>query len=102
MVRAHRFIDRQRNENGMFTYRMGVGIAAGALAIGAFGSSDRREYTVVGEVRSRAEELEASSKAGTHTCIVVGKEIPALVSGYGFVPLGDTVDFELLDDGRPL
>lgn len=102
MMRAHRFIDRRRSDNGMFTYRMGVGIARGSLAVGAFGSADRREYTVVGEVRSRAEELEAASKAGQHTSIVIAHDIPEQVSGYSFVPLGEGPEFELLDDGRPL
>lgn len=75
----HRHLERQqqRQATGEFTYEMGIGLAAGAILSGTVFSSGRLEHVVLGRVRAEAESLEALSKKGVHTRVVISRETAA-------------------------
>ncbi len=79
MIRQHRKFIAERIEAGDFAYGMGVGLSAGELLVGSFGSGDRHEYTLTGHARHQAEQLEAESKKGRFTHIVVSAAVRELV-----------------------
>ena len=56
-------INSRRQSDGKFSYRVGVGIAAGRLIAGEVGSKESRlDYAMFGEAFKAAEKLEASTK----------------------------------------
>lgn len=79
MVRAHRKCQEERRAGGVFTYGMGVGIDAGKLLVGSFGTAERMERAVLGTPRDSAERLEADSKKGRSTAIVLSDTMVLLL-----------------------
>jgi class 3 adenylate cyclase len=101
MMKKHEEIQAQRAQAGLFTYEIGIGVAMGPLQVGAFGSETRMEYTVIGEVRDRAEELEALTKLARQQRIVVDPEFAAYGAPEDFLPLAETPYLEFTG-GRDL
>jgi class 3 adenylate cyclase len=73
MRQKHNQIQEQRNEAAKFVYEIGFGIEHGSLVAGMLSSKSRSEFIITGEPRSKAEELEASSKKGKFSRIIVSK-----------------------------
>jgi len=96
MRRGHERIIAERAARGLFPYEIGVGIAAGPLMIGTFGSADRMEFTVIGHARTAAEEFEAQSKAGRHTRIVLAPALAALCPDVAVARLGAQAGLEVV------
>jgi class 3 adenylate cyclase len=71
MMRTHRDLNQQREHEGLFGYGMGVGVAVGDLLVGTFGSAGRMKFALMGEPRHQAELVEAASKAGKFTRIIL-------------------------------
>ena len=80
MMLRHHQIQEDRQKNGEFSYGMGVGLASGPVLIGSIGSTDRREHAIVGRAYERAEELEAISKTGQFSRIVLSEELKELLA----------------------
>ncbi|NLI78708.1 MAG: HAMP domain-containing protein [Candidatus Riflebacteria bacterium] len=87
MRRRHAGILAERREAGRFVYQMGVGIDRGEVLAGTFGEAGRLEHTLLGPPRQRAERLEAMSKKGSHTLIVVSPAVARLCPATPFAPL---------------
>lgn len=75
MRRAHEQTQAERAKAGRFTYGIGIGIAWGPILRGTVRASSRRDHVLLGEVPHQAERLEACSKHGLFTRIVVAEEI---------------------------
>ncbi len=98
MMEAHGRIQASRAAEGLFRYEIGVGIDCGTLMLGTLGSSGRLEFAIIGESRHVAEEMEALSKLGTATRIVLSPaanaraisfaETAAIGGGDGFELVG--------------
>lgn len=99
IMRTHYLLNQQRRSEGKFSYEIGVGIEVGQLLSGIIRAGARREYAVVGAVRSRAEKLEARSKLGRHSRIVVSSAVFELIRGRKFAKLSDDEDYELIAAG---
>jgi len=64
--------NRMQQNAGRFAIENGIGIATGSAVSASVGEkSGRREFVVTGEPVERAEELEALSKQGQHSKIIV-------------------------------
>ncbi|HNW34174.1 MAG TPA: adenylate/guanylate cyclase domain-containing protein [Candidatus Ozemobacteraceae bacterium] len=81
MIRAHRKRQEERRNRGVFEYGMGVGIDSGKLLVGSFGTAERMERSLLGAPRDSAERLEAGSKLGTSTTIILSNETVLLLGG---------------------
>lgn len=97
MIRQHRRFMAERIEAGDFAYGMGVGLAAGELLVGSFGSGDRHEYTLTGHARHQAEELEAESKKGRFTHIIVSSIVRDLVPAASCTSVSGSDGFEVVE-----
>jgi len=97
MMRQHENILQDRLEKGLFGYSMGVGIAGGNLLMGSFGASERQEFTVLGSPRHEAEKLEALSKKGQFTRIVVCSTLIDVLQRENLVSLSDSEHFEVMN-----
>lgn len=97
MMSAHRDILCERQSAGLFGYGMGVGISFGEVLVGSFGSDERREFALLGEPRQEAEEMEALSKLGRFTRIILAERAAALASGTGLAPLPDSPHREVVE-----
>ncbi len=81
MIERHRQICELRTSDGRFDYAFGIGIDVGHLLSGTVKAGNRYEYLVIGEARVRAEKLEAFSKKGMYTKIMVSDKVHALTRG---------------------
>ncbi len=75
MRRAHLSLQAARQAAGEFPYEMGIGIDGGPLMVGALGGDTRSEFAVIGPAREAAEALEARSRAGAHSRILVAAHL---------------------------
>jgi class 3 adenylate cyclase len=95
MMASHRDLVSKRNQSGMFAYAMGIGIAGGELLVGSYGVGDRHEFSLTGRARHLAEILEAESKQGKFSHIVISPEIRDLLPEIALVTLGETGHYEI-------
>lgn len=102
MMRRHQEINMRRSNEGKFNYGIGVGIEAGQLLSGVVTAGARSDYTVVGIARTTAEELEATSRHGRFTRIIVSPQVHELAENYSFMQHSDGENFELasLESGK--
>lgn len=66
----HQEMQKQRHQNNLFTYEIGIGIDYGNLTTGMISTGTRSEFIILGEPRLKAEQLEAESKTGRFSRIV--------------------------------
>ncbi len=95
MILAHAEAIRKRSEIGLFGYEIGVGIDVGYLLSGIINAGSRREFSVVGAIRSRAEKLEANTKLCRRHRIVVSDNVVTLLGRENFINLDNESGFEL-------
>ncbi len=100
MRRAHEDLQKSRREAGLFTYEIGIGIAKGEILAGSFGRGDRREFTILGKPRTSAESLEAISKKGKHTRIIVHPDLALEVMHSRFEKIPGQAAFEVVGGGK--
>ncbi|EKD84514.1 MAG: adenylate cyclase [uncultured bacterium] len=75
MMRQHRQTSIERQQHGLFTYNIGIGLAYGTVIAGILSSGTRSEFTIIGKARSVAERLETQSKTAKHTGIIVSAQL---------------------------
>ncbi len=99
MRRAHEKRLAERHATGAFEYGMGVGVDAGKLLVGSFGSADRMERAVLGRPRDVAERLEADSKKGRYTAIILSPGLIRLLASppAAFSPVPGSDGLELVE-----
>lgn len=77
-------INRNRSSNGLFQYKIGVGLASGRFFSGGVGSLETRlDYAVLGEALKKAAKLEAMSIQNPSFPIVVDKKMSEIVGKLG-------------------
>jgi len=76
--RQIRILNQRRNENGEQSLEIGIGINNGSAVIGHMGSSDRMDYTVIGDVVNVAARLCSVAKAGQ---IITSFDVAKKVNG---------------------
>ena len=81
-------MNKEREEKGLFSIQIGIGISTGTVLLGDVGSSSRKDLTVIGDEVNLASRLETASKQGKHTKIVF--------SGSTYQHIKDFVDAELM------
>lgn len=97
MMEAHRQIQASRAAENLFCYEIGIGIDCGTLMLGTLGSRGRLEFAIVGESRQVAEEMEALSKLGTATKIVLSPAANVLATSFAEIAaIGGGEGFELV------
>lgn len=94
MMQAHRRLQGERAARDEFTYGIGVGIDQGEVVTGILGDPQvRLDFTVLGEPLKHASDLEARSKSGRYTLVVVSDSVKNTV-GTDFVfhrlPMGES------------
>ncbi|MEW6708206.1 MAG: adenylate/guanylate cyclase domain-containing protein [Candidatus Riflebacteria bacterium] len=95
MMREHKTAISHRLEQGSFAYGIGIGLACGDLVSGPFGEGGRKEFILSGAARHESEELEARSKNGRFSHIVVSSEICRILPDLAVAPLHE--DFEVVE-----
>ena len=76
-----------RNE-GVAPLEIGVGLHAGEAVVGHVGSSQRHDYTAIGDVTNVASRLESLTKEAGHRIVVSRVVADALGPDAGLTPLG--------------
>ncbi|NLI77505.1 MAG: HAMP domain-containing protein [Candidatus Riflebacteria bacterium] len=94
LMRAHHDHQGARARAGSWPFAIGVGIDAGPVVTGIVGDAQvRLDHTVMGEPVARAAALEAASKAGSATRVVVSNRVRQDASAHGeVVPVAGPVD----------
>jgi len=76
MLQRLQKINRRRQSDGRFSYRIGVGLAAGRIIAGEVGSkASRLDYAMFGDAFKAAEKLEAATKKFPEFPLLVDSEI---------------------------
>ncbi len=73
--------NQKRKSLGKAEIEIGVGITYGTVISGPIGSSDRRDFTVIGDVVNLANRIEKISKKGRNTRIVFDHEVKNKLEG---------------------
>ncbi|GAB4281733.1 MAG: hypothetical protein Kow0029_26950 [Candidatus Rifleibacteriota bacterium] len=88
MMRAHLQIQKKRERDNSFGYKIGIGIVKGRVLAGLIGdSSVRLDFSVVGEALNRAEYFEGLSKYTRESGIIFSRDLIecAEISGLEFI-----------------
>ncbi|GAB4266920.1 MAG: hypothetical protein Kow0029_01010 [Candidatus Rifleibacteriota bacterium] len=64
-------LNKSRQKTNMFSIKIGIGISTGTVLLGDVGSSRRKDLTVIGDEVNLAARLEAASKEGKHSRIIL-------------------------------
>lgn len=75
MMKRHQEISLTAKRKNKLSYSIGIGVAYGEVMSGILKSSNRSEFTIIGATRTRAEFLEAGSKLGIGTKIMISDEM---------------------------
>ncbi len=81
MMAGHAALQEERRRGGRFPYAIGIGIDFGQIMEGTLSAGERLEYALFGPPRVEAERLEAASKSGRHTRIMVSEAVRNLATG---------------------
>lgn len=73
MQEVARFNER-RVQKGLFTIENGIGVASGEVHFTIIGGEEKQEFLILGKAAELAEELEAESKRGVATRIIIDQE----------------------------
>lgn len=86
MMIAHQKHQLQRQNNGKFTYAIGIGIDQGRILAGVMGNKEYRlDFSIMGKAVQDAEEIEGLSKMSKHTNIVLSPKIASYAKSKGML-----------------
>ena len=80
-------LNKELEEEGLPTIKIGIGINTGDALVGNMGSEQRFDYSVIGDDVNLASRLESSSKE-LQTTLVIGEKTMKNVDCYKFESLG--------------
>ncbi|PKL48600.1 MAG: hypothetical protein CVV42_09005 [Candidatus Riflebacteria bacterium HGW-Riflebacteria-2] len=101
MMLAHARLQESRKIAGQFSYEIGIGIDCGQVMLGTMGSRGRLDFSVVGLSRQIAEQMEALSKHGKHTRIILSPAAFSLIENRIHAePVADSEGYELVSCER--
>jgi class 3 adenylate cyclase len=84
MYKTHREIVAARQENGDFSYRIGIGLYAGKVLAGVLGdASVRLDFSVVGDALHEAERLESLARDTAGTGIIFSENFREIAESLG-------------------
>ena len=86
MQRAMQTLKAERMKRNAVPFDIGIGLHCGPAVVGNIGSSDRVQYTAIGDTVNVASRLVGKASAGQ---IIVSEDIRAKVPDSGFDPLGE-------------
>jgi adenylate cyclase len=103
MMRCHHRINAERKQRNLFAYDIGIGLAYGTVIAGALSSGNRSEFTIIGNARTLAEQLEAQSKSSRHTAVIASASLTQLIPEFKqYFSVHTVGSHELLDLKAPL
>jgi class 3 adenylate cyclase len=79
MMKVLREFNQDRCQRNLFPIDIGIGVHTGTVLLGKVGSDQRQEFAFIGEAVTRAADLEAASKSGTATRIMLSAETRQLL-----------------------
>ncbi len=82
-------LNESRRRSGRAEFRMGVGIATGAVVVGTLGTQDRVEYAVIGDTVNTASRLEGLCKQFGVTSVVAASTRDRVGEGQSLRALGE-------------
>ncbi|MEO6171826.1 MAG: adenylate/guanylate cyclase domain-containing protein [Arenimonas sp.] len=88
MQAALAVLNEQLKTEGITPIEIGVGVHAGEVVIGHMGSSNRNDYTAIGDAANVASRVEGLTKDVGYSIVCSKIIIDALVDNTGLVPLG--------------
>lgn len=96
MMATHQELLKERQARGLFAYAIGIGIDTGEVVTGITGTEDvRLDLTALGDPLVRANALEALSKKGMYSRIVVSEKVRHLAEPhFRFQPLAEAWELE--------
>jgi class 3 adenylate cyclase len=100
IMAAHRRLNQVRAKAGQFEYAIGIGLASGGMMVGVLGDPQTRlDFSAIGEPVKNAAHLEALSKLGRFSRIVVAPAVKALLpETHAWEPIpGNPEAFELAE-----
>ena len=97
MIGQHRKLNEKRRLEGLFAYRIGIGIEIGQTVSGSVRAGEKREYVLIGHCRSRAEELESRSRDSRYTAIICSEKVRSLVKEVRFARHIDNENWEVIE-----
>ncbi|MBF0407484.1 MAG: HAMP domain-containing protein [Candidatus Riflebacteria bacterium] len=114
MMEKFKEIVHERSVEGLFTYQIGIGIESDLAIVGVVGTEKvRQDFIVLGEIIKKASELEAASKSGQKSHIIVSQKMKDETQEmFDFLPLGGVskawelsdlkIDLSLENNSSPL
>lgn len=67
--------NQNRQKDGKFTIKNGIGIAQSKVTFAVVGTEEKQEFFIYGDAPDLAEKLEAESKKGSHSHIIVDSNV---------------------------
>lgn len=90
MRREVALLNAERRAEGLFEVENGIGISTGEVIMGDIGSAERLDHTVIGDHVNLAARLEALSKEGKYSRIILAGDTRDAVDPFlRTVPLGE-------------
>ena len=94
-------LNRERFHKDLPELSLGVGVSTGPVIAGGIGTTERLQYTVIGDTVSTAQRIQQVTREIGHTVLLIGEETHRSLAGaQGQFEFGRTGVAQLRDKGR--